>query len=109
MIRAWSGRFGRVTWLNGPVPMVLSRVRERRRPRGASRGPATGGRCRAVWRVPVFGRVGPPRCHVCRESRTGPSVWSGRDPRRTGGRCPATRPGYFVHPRRMRPAYAALR
>ena len=22
---------------------------------------------------------------------------------------PQTRPGYFVHPRRMRPAYAALR
>ena len=77
MIRAWSGRFGRVTWLNGPVPMVLSRVRERRRPRGASRGPATGGRCRAVWRVPVFGRVGPPRCHVCRVAdRSVRVVWA---------------------------------
>ena len=30
LIRAWSARFGRVTWLNGPVPLVLSRVRERR-------------------------------------------------------------------------------
>ena len=40
MIRAWSGRFGRVTWLNRPVPMVLSWVRERRRPRGAYCGPA---------------------------------------------------------------------
>ena len=37
------------------------------RSRGAYCGPATGGRCRVVWRVPVFGRVGPPRRHVCRD------------------------------------------
>ena len=41
-------------------------------------------------RVPVFGRVGPPRRHVCHDRWPARNHGLGRDPRRTGGRCPAT-------------------
>ena len=41
-------------------------------------------------RVPVFGRVGPLRRHVCADGWPIRNYGPGRDPRRTGGRCPAT-------------------
>ena len=40
-------------------------------------------------RVPVVGRVGPPRRHVCLDRGPARPWWPGRDPRRTDGRCPA--------------------
>ena len=42
-------------------------------------------------RVPVFGRVGPPRRHVCHDRWPIRNYGPGHDPRRTDGRCPATR------------------
>ena len=41
-------------------------------------------------RVPVFGRVGPLRRHVCADGWPIRNYGPGRDPRPTGGRCPAT-------------------
>ena len=41
-------------------------------------------------RVPVFGRIGPPRRHVCHDRWPVRNYGPGHDPRRTGGRCPAT-------------------
>ena len=58
------------------------------RPRAAC-GPAARSRCRAVWRVPVFGRVGPPRRRVCHDRWPARHYGPGRDPPRTDGRCPA--------------------
>ena len=44
---------------------------------------------RAVWRVPVCGRVGPPRRRVCHDRWPARHYGPGRDPPRTDGRCPA--------------------
>ena len=52
-------------------------------------GPAAPRRCRAVWRVPVCGRVGPPRRRVYHDRRPARHYGPGRDPPRTDGRCPA--------------------
>ena len=58
------------------------------RPRAAC-GPAARRRCRAVWRVPVCGHVGPPRRRVCHDRWPARHYGPGRDPLRTNGRCPA--------------------
>ena len=55
----------------------------------ASRRSRPGHAWRAVWRVPVFGGVGPPRRRVCRDRGPTRPVWLGREPWRTDGRCPA--------------------
>ena len=65
-------------------------------------------------RVPVFGRVGPPRRHVCHDRWPARHYGPGRDPRRTGGRCPATavpsgRSGKLVPRGRAARAYAVVR
>ncbi len=76
------------------------------RDQGTGTAVVAGAGCRVPARAPVVGRVGR---HVaaCARSRTGSSVWSGRGPRRTDGRCPApaARP-YAVPPRSQASAIA---
>ncbi len=69
-------------WVNRPQDDQIAYLREEHRGLLAWR-------LGRVRRVSVFGRVGPPRCHVCHDRWPARKGWPGREPRRTDGRCQA--------------------
>ena len=66
--------------------------------------------CRRALGVPVFGGVGPPVAACATIAGRFVHLWPVREPRRTGGRCPATAaPGHARRCRGAVPPYAVPR